>query len=389
MQLAMSFDNELAEPVKAKRKLDIKVYDWKQAMRDKSYKTLQQDMVSNTVPDANIVTFKSGSSARADVLGYIDVKDPIGITAIDASAPVRKIIGNYASKGGKVFVDSGAYRNFRARERDTSVAPIDFDDVFERYHSIVDNCTNTANLIMAAPDEVGKQDVSFDLLVEYAREVKLLAKRGVKIMVPLQKGELSISDYYRRCKELLNFEFIVGLPSNAKALSRAEVFAFVEETKPPEVHFLGCSESTLVHEAKHKSPSTEFSCDATKIRKHIGQGQLLTEMQQQQCGDVVSYALQGRNCENFEGLGRFDESETHIFELIPELSKKQLERLSDFIGIEAKLLLNAKEPNDIDVLMQYGSYQGLSMFISDYHTSKISPMVRTKVVSMLAKANII
>ena len=107
MQLAMSFDNNLAEPVKAKRKLDFKVYDWKQAMRDKSYKTLQQDMVSNTVPDANIVTFKSGSSAKADILGYIDANDPIGVTAIDASAPVRKIIGNYASQGGKIFVDSG------------------------------------------------------------------------------------------------------------------------------------------------------------------------------------------------------------------------------------------------------------------------------------------
>jgi len=379
-----------AEPVISKAKSKAKVYDFNRVVRDKSYKTRQQDMVFDAVPEAKITVFKSGSSAKADILGYMAAQSPIGITAIDASKPVRRLVGQYVSEGGHVFVDSGAYRNFRAREKDPTVAVINFDDVFESYYDILDNCTSTTSLILVAPDEVGDQEKSFELLVEYCREIKLLARRGVKFMVPMQKGDMSLQDHYLRCGKLLGMDFIVGLPSNAEAVSKAEVLEFVATASPSEVHFLGCAESALVHEAQHSSPATTFSCDATLLRKHIGEGRLLTEMHRQRLGELACHALHGENTKGFDHLAQYDESELHLFDIIPQLSKDRLQELSDFSGLSIAELSSATDAEQIDTLMfEGGSYQGASLFVSNWVTKRISPSVRTACVYELAMSDIV
>lgn len=379
-----------AAPIYVKPKASAKVYDFNQVIRNKSYKKRQQDMVFDAVPEAKITVFKSGSSAKADILGYMAAQSPIGLTAIDASKPVRRLVGEYASDGGLVFVDSGAYRNFRAREKDPTVAPINFDDVFDSYHDILDNCTTTASLILVAPDEVGDQEKSFQLLVDYCREIKLIARRGVKFMVPMQKGDLSLRDHYVRCGELLGIDFIVGLPSNAKAVSKAEVMEFVATARPAEVHFLGCAESSLVHEAQYRAPATKFSCDATLLRKHVGEGRLLTEMHRQKLGDLNCHALHGENVSGFDHLAQYDESELHLYDIIPLLSKDRLQELSDFSGLSLNELSSAKDAEQIDMIIyDRGSYQGVSLFVSNWVSKRISPSVRTSCVSELAMSDII
>lgn len=382
---------EVLKMRQVKKEINDNIFDWEQALRTKRYKHEQLDMVSQTVADSNITTYRSGSSSRADILGYIAAGASIGVTAIDVSRPVVSLMAEYISKGGSVFADSGAFRNYKARKKDPSVPRIDFEQVFECYYQIIDQCKNAESLIVVAPDEVGDQCRSYDLLVEWAREIKLIVSRGVRVMVPMQKGKLTVFEHYTRCRELLNMEFIVGLPSNAEAMSREEVMDFITLSKPSDVHFLGCSESALVHEAKHCSPGTEFSCDATKLRKHIGKGRLLTEMHQQIRENVLCFALDGGKHRQGPQLNEYDESELHLFSIIPELSKKELAFLSDCSRLSVEELLSAKDCSDIDILMfEKGDYHAVSMlFYPQWVSSKISPTIRTHVVSELALANII
>ena len=206
-------------------KVAPKPYDYKRVLRDLNYKNSQHDFVVPTA--SNITTYKSGSSAKSDILGYIEANSPIGITAIDASAPVRNIVSRYISTGGRVFVDSGAFRNFKSRLKDPTVKLINFDHVFACYEDIIAGCTNTQSLIVVAPDSVGDQEYSYQLLVRYLPKIKNFLSFGVNLMVPLQKGELSIAKYYKKTVRLLGCDFICGLPSNAKALSKDEVFQFL------------------------------------------------------------------------------------------------------------------------------------------------------------------
>lgn len=265
MQLSM-----FAHEPKSQRKADysFSLYNWSKKLREASGATMQGDFVSDVMPASHVVTYKSGSSAKTDLMGYMAAGANIGICATDASKPVLSLLASYVSNGGRAFIDSGAFRNFKAKLKKPDTPPVDFDVVFSRYEYVLAQCTSSNGLIVVAPDIVGKQAASYALLEAYKDRITALHARGASIMVPLQKGEDSLLAHYNRCKALLGFDFICGLPSNAKAISRDEVMSFMN-AEPSCVHFLGTAESSLVHEAKFRSPRTQFSCDATLIRKHI------------------------------------------------------------------------------------------------------------------------
>ena len=161
------------QAVKATQK-DFKVYDWKQKFRSHTLAQSQSDLFDAS----HITTYSSGVSSPADLAGYVQVNAPVGVCVIDTSRPVRKMIGEYASDGGRIFCDSGAFRNFKARLKDSTVPLLDFDNVMEFYHDILKYSVNPSNLILVAPDRVGDQCASMVLLYEYHREITLLVRKG-------------------------------------------------------------------------------------------------------------------------------------------------------------------------------------------------------------------
>jgi hypothetical protein len=392
MQIEM-FDSAVSHPIRDLP--DFKVYPWEKVLRDKQYTKQQYDLVHDIVPGAKITTYKSGASSKSDILGYIQAGSAIGICVMDASAPVRSLVADYVSQGGKVFADSGAFRTFMAGLRKPDTKPINFDEVFERYHDIIDRCANPSSLIVVAPDVVGNQDESFRLLAEYKREIQLITRRNVKVMVPMQKGVLSIAEHYIRCRELLDTDFVVGLPSNAEALSRHEVFDFISSVQPANIHFLGCSETALVHEAKHRSPDTEFTCDATQLRKHIGKGRLLTEMQNQILDEVVSHAMHGCSHSRVDDVSVWDETEIlgDLVGYLDTLTGSEIKRFALHMNIDVQAIYLCQDNESLWACLDEKNcgyaFQLVQQYISIRCYKALSPKVRTLVCSELAQRNIV
>ncbi|MDC8832825.1 hypothetical protein [Alteromonas gilva] len=381
-------------PVARKRPL-ANVYDWQSAFERKVTASAQSDMLQATNTAPVITTYKSGACNRSDVLGYIQSGSAIGVCVMDTSKPVRAILGQYATDNGKIFVDSGAFRAFMAQQKDPTAPDIDFDTVLELYHDIIDASHAPANLLVVAPDCVGLQQRSYDLLVEYKRELNLLYHKGVQIMVPMQKGELSVSDHYRRCAALLPFDFVAGLPSNAEALSPAEVREFMRECQPPAAHFLGCSERDVLHMCLHDSPNTVLSCDATQLRKHLGKGRLMTEMQQQILSDSLTHIIDGQSLTHIGIDERFDETDFlgYLSLELERFSNAQRKALCKAFDCSPRSLYQAVESDELWTFLSEHSFgqpeRVLQQFFMEACAKQISPKVRSHVVAQLAQSNVI
>merc|ERR1712137_1204133 len=164
----------------AKKKRKVPSYfqfDWNRKLNFLSQTAVQSDLVNAVLPDSIVETYKSGSSGKTDLLGYMAAGANIGVCAIDASKPVLLLIAQYVSAGGQAFIDSGAFRNFKARIKDETFPHLDFDKVFQCYDTVIEASEDIRTLILVAPDEVGNQEQSFQLLCRYQKDVKALQDR--------------------------------------------------------------------------------------------------------------------------------------------------------------------------------------------------------------------
>lgn len=391
MQLSM-FEHESQR--QRKNHYVFSMYDWAKKLREVSSASVQSDFVLDVMPESNVITYKSGSSAKTDLLGYMAAGANVGICATDASKPVLSLLAAYISNGGRAFIDSGAFRYFKAKLKKPETPAVDFDVVMSCYDTVLSQCTDSTGLIVVAPDIVGEQKASYDLLKAYKDRVTSLHARGASIMVPLQKGECSLEAHYHRCKALLGFDFICGLPSNAKAVSRAEVMSFLE-IKPSSVHFLGTAETSLVHEAQYRSPSTSFSCDSTLIRKHIGKSRLLTEMQRQITEDAVSHALNGEKHLRADDIAYWDETEVlgDLLGFFATLSPSEKKRFAQHLDTSVKKITAFEDNDALWAYLDCATFGYATNIVVDFLYTlcgkSISPKVRKSVVRELAELNII
>lgn len=291
--------------------------------------------------------YRSGASARADAAGYIRAGLPLGITATDASAPVRTMAARYASDGGRVFVDSGAFRLIRSGQT------IDYRAVLEIYRELLRQTRQPGNLLLVGPDRVGDQIASLALLLRFREAVIDLIDAGATVMIPLQRGPLSLSNVYQHVQHLLQRPLVAGLPSNAAALTEAEIVTFMATAKPDQVHFLGCSENSLLHRAHHASPTTRITCDASRLRCHLGQGRRLTVAQHQHTDEILQAALAGSP--DWRG---YDATEVcaDLDALLQELPDSACQRLADQGGVTRAQLMTAVANDQAFALLDQHGY---------------------------------
>lgn len=281
-------------------------FNWKEELSFlEASQTNQLDIDGSA--NERIVKYSSGASSLSEFMGYSNAKKNICVCILDTSKNVRRLIAGYVSNGHRVLVDSGAFRAFRQSLKGGASA-LNFDTVFKLYDEIVKNATSYSTLTLVMPDVVGDQLGSLQLLQQYRDKILQYIKLGLQVLVPVQKGYDSLTEHYNNCVDVLGTDqFVVGLPSNAKAVTPEEVALFVKQVKPGHVHFLGMKETNAMHRAIHASPFTSFSSDATQFRKFIGKGKLLTEMQQDLTdnstykishdgGAPVFSASEGNNC---------------------------------------------------------------------------------------------
>jgi hypothetical protein len=166
-------------------------------------------------------------------------------------------------------------------------------------------------------------------------------------------------------------------------------------TEPSFVHFLGTAESSLVHEAQFRSPRTQFSCDATLIRKHIGKNRLLTEMQRQITEDVVNRAINGECHIRVEDIAHWDETEVlgDLLSFIDMLSHPERKRFAERLDTSVTKIRSFDDNEKLwahlnDVNYGYAEYKVIG-FVHDLCTKSVSPKVRRSVVCELSTLNII
>jgi hypothetical protein len=237
----------------------------------------------------NMVRFASGMSSYSDFSNGAYARGGhenygVGVDVGLLSKNTIKAMGEFViNQRTKLFVDSGAFSNFRQVLKGNEPKPLDFDAILAKYDEI-ENAIDEANPngetdyprpMFVMPDVVGNQAASIDLIKKHKRWISAELMYNVsEPIIPIQKGKLSLAEAYNEIANILGSDnFVVGVPSNEKAVSKDDLIKFLKEAQPRKVHFLGAASDSkinpLIGIVAHVSPNTEVTADASKVRSAI------------------------------------------------------------------------------------------------------------------------
>lgn len=264
-----------------------------------------------------VAHFASGSNHPGEIRGFASLHKPVGVahSTVDKSRPFgrsgsgknKESTRDWMARGGQprwtdlcradclraliaaanvgipIFIDSGAFSevDFDARGPYT-VAPITPEDWEERiafYEEAVDGARGNADMVnIVAPDKVGFQTETLERLRRYGPRMKALANRGAVVLVPLQKGDLSLSEFHDAVCEALGFgSWVPAIPMKKAATTPDELAEYLRRKRPSRVHLLGVGPDSdlapeVVAAVLDESPTTEVQMDSVILRAKIGRG---------------------------------------------------------------------------------------------------------------------
>lgn len=238
---------------------------------------------------AKVVRFASGLSRLGDFTSGARVaggskQSGVGVDVGELSAnTIKQLAHAIIQWRAPIFIDSGAFSAFRRGLKDEGVAPLDFDKILARYDEILqaiqaENAaeeTDYPRPLLVMPDVVGDQAGSLALVEKYKAWIGTEAQFNVaRPIVPLQRGELSLLDAYRKVVETLGTDqFIVGVPSNEMAVTPEDFEAFLREARPQRLHILGAAADGLTPRlesiAKAGRDDVTITADASPVRSRI------------------------------------------------------------------------------------------------------------------------
>lgn len=223
----------------------------------------------NTPTTYRPTLFASGLNRPSNARPWILAGAPIGTVAGELSPRMVGELATYASRGGLVFVDSGAFPAFRKGTE------VNFDAVVDTYLELANATDRPGNLHLVAPDVVGDQAATFELLAQYAGELSQLADLGVTLLVPIQRGELSILEAFDRTEAILpeavlRTEWVVALPFNAHAWDTDSAVELASDRVVSRIHLLGGGVAKVAKVAgilgdPLEDEATEIQGDACRI----------------------------------------------------------------------------------------------------------------------------
>jgi len=184
--------------------------------------------------------FASGSNQPAQIRALGACGADVGVAVPNLSYNAEQELLALAGTDVCVFVDSGAFSEVKfGPEGRTVVKPID-DAAWDKVLCTYERLAVLGNqLFVVAPDCVGDQEVSINRIARYADRVRALIARGVRVLVPIQKGATSQVDYALAINTFLGLDWIPALPCKKAATSADELADFVRGFKPTHVHLLG------------------------------------------------------------------------------------------------------------------------------------------------------
>ena len=229
--------------------------------------------VTDVVPTAY---FASGSNRPLEIRGLARAGADIGVAAPEVSAAAEAELHALAGSEVLVFIDSGAFSEVTfTAEGPKVVKPITAEawtELLSLYGRLADSLGD--QLWLVAPDQVGSQTVSLERLERYADQVRALRATGARILVPIQKGELTQAAFAAEVDRVLGFsDWIPAMPCKKAATTAEELAAFVAERKPAHVHLLGLgirSRSLAAYLPAFEGNATSVSLDACWITANVG-----------------------------------------------------------------------------------------------------------------------
>jgi hypothetical protein len=286
--------------------------------------------------------FASGSNHPGEIDGFAAVGMNVGVVA-ERVAPGSEAFASLVALRGtglRVFVDSGAFSEvvFGASgpewPAEREITPELWAERLETYRALAAELGPQVALV--APDCVADQLRTLERLETYSSTVKALRDLGAEILVPLQKGELTLAEMDELAVEILGFDsFTRAIPMKKDATTTADLEELLLAREVPAVHLLGLGvegarSAEVVEMIDRVAPAARISCDSVRITALVGRGgktpRPLTAAQ-----DEARANMAGEQWGDFEGVDWTDE----IADPSSWASKGELRRVAEEANLDA------------------------------------------------------
>lgn len=231
--------------------------------------------------------FVSGANHAGEIRGLVATGWNVGVAAPEVGQAAEAELKSLAGSDTKVFVDSGAFGEITFERGYPEVKKPITDAMWMVIFGLYLRLARVlgAQLYVVAPDKVAFQADTLARLREYAHVVKALRALGANIIVPVQKGKLSMAEFAVQAMAILGVgvgDVIWGIPSKKDATSVEDLMGFAKwlnsvaagcETK---IHLLGLGIMAKdrydgrVHAIRAASPRTVVFSDSVRITAMVG-----------------------------------------------------------------------------------------------------------------------
>lgn len=236
--------------------------------------------------------FASGVNNPGEVAGLAAAGTWIGIAASDIRPGLLEALEFSAGGPSCVFVDSGAFSEVDEQKNGPPVLnearEITHADWLIRFgiYARVARAYRTRAYVVA-PDRVGDQAVTLERLTRYARRCRDLVKDyRANLIVPVQRGALSLGDFWRAAVDALDLPLVdrkgdpirpvCGVPMKKNATTLAELEQLARELPAGwRFHLLGLGPESKLYKPAiaailRANPTAEITSDSGLIRRLAG-----------------------------------------------------------------------------------------------------------------------
>jgi hypothetical protein len=227
-----------------------------------------------------VLVFASGANRVAEILGFARVGIPVGVSVCELN---DQALSTLIETGNPVLIDSGAFSEVDFSDAGPRIASMITDLEWRRRLSVYLRLARGLHekALLVAPDRVGDQRVTLDHLARYRMELAEIAATGAELLIALQVGVLSHTEFYRAAMDAAAVALLPALPLKKAATSAAEIAEFVAAVQPPKLHLLGMGvendrSKKLIRLIRLYSPNTRISMDSNRIRAVTGKGRRMT-----------------------------------------------------------------------------------------------------------------
>jgi hypothetical protein len=202
--------------------------------------------------DMRVTFFSSGNTSSTDIdafrlarlnvgVGGAVVSGELGTNARSCQKSCVDAISRAVRDGLKVFVDSGAFQEFKEQK---TITHQEWKNILNFYVKV--SAKSPKQFFVVAPDKIGDQQETLRRIKRY-KDVLTQQLSKVNLLIPLQRGILRLSDLFLQIYSILGGRpLIAAFPSNEAPIPVEEVFLTLQEiqkagVRPAGVHFLGIS----------------------------------------------------------------------------------------------------------------------------------------------------